>query len=201
MFVSWIVYIYIYIDIYIKVHIDPMPGIPGVANPRIISFKRRGQLLLSIFCLEEYLQVFYILNSSKPIWIYDESHCILDCLCPRSTLFPPNVFVSSEDSTNQCAFLVHGNQVWFCWDPENLLTFQAFLGDSWWTDFRASKLPPRKRLQGKCQNTQSMAFYKTRDIKSIYICTCIYIYIVSYISYVSDFLYSTNIIYFVRVIF
>ena len=37
-----------------------MPGILRVANPKIISFKRRGQLLLSIFCLQEHLQVFYI---------------------------------------------------------------------------------------------------------------------------------------------
>lgn len=56
--------IYIYISTYLYIHIDPMPGIPGVANPRIISFKRRGQLLLSIFCLEEYLQVFYIFKWS-----------------------------------------------------------------------------------------------------------------------------------------
>ena len=64
MFVTWIVQIYIYISTYLYIHIDPMPGIPGVANPRIISFKRRGQLLLSIFCLEEYLQVFYIFKWS-----------------------------------------------------------------------------------------------------------------------------------------
>ena len=74
-------------------------------------------------------------------------------------------------------------------------------------DFRASKLPPRKRLQKKSVKTrQNMAFYDMCDIKSIYICnicTFIYIYIISYhifhmlqtfsilqISYISYMLYS-----------
>ena len=50
-------------------------------------------------------------------------------------------------------------------------------------DFRASKLPPRKRLQKKSVKTrQNMAFYDMCDIKSIYICNiCTFIYI--YISY------------------
>lgn len=156
-------------------------------------------------------------NSSKSIWIYDESHCILDCLSPRSTLFPPNPLVEILRIWGQHKSVrLPDFGPWFHQStgdfvgikPTDLLTLQAFLkGDTGWkTDGFSSlkvasqKAPPEK----KCQNTQNMAFYDMCDIKSIYICnicTFIYIYIILYISYVADILYSTNIIYFVHVIF
>lgn len=162
-------------------------------------------------------------NSSKSIWIYDESHCILDCLSPRSTLFPPNPLVEILRIWGQHKSVrLPDFGPWFhqstgdfvgILKPTNLLTywpsrlFWKVTPDEKRMDFRASKLPPRKRLpKQKCQNTQNIAFYDMCDIKSIYICnicTCIYIYmyIISYNSYVANILYSTNIIYFVHVIF
>lgn len=156
-------------------------------------------------------------NSSKSIWIYDESHCILDCLSPRSTLFPPNPLVEILRIWGQHKsvrlpdfgpwFHQSGDFVGIL-KPTDLLTSRLFwkvTPDEKRMDFRASKLPPRQRLQKKSVKTrQNMAFYDMCDIKSIYICnTCtfIYIYIILYISYVADILYSTNIIYFVHVIF
>lgn len=134
-------------------------------------------------------------NSSKSIWIYDESHCILDCLSPRSTLFPPNPLVEILRIWGQHKsvrlpdfgpwFHQSGDFVGIL-KPTDLLTSRLFwkvTPDEKRMDFRASKLPPRQRLQKKSVKTrQNMAFYDMCDIKSIYICnTCAFIYI--YISY------------------